>query len=39
MPEDRELFWYAETAAEIWQGIRCLAHASRVSEDLFINER
>ncbi len=20
-PEDRELFWYAETAAEIWQGI------------------
>jgi len=21
-PEDRELFWYAETAAEIWQGIR-----------------
>ena len=21
-PEDRELFWYAETAEEIWQGIR-----------------
>jgi hypothetical protein len=20
-PEDRELFWYAETAEEIWQGI------------------
>ena len=21
-PEDRELFWYAETAADIWDGIR-----------------
>ena len=21
-PEDRELFWYAETAEEIWEGIR-----------------
>lgn len=21
-PEDRDLFWYAETASEIWQGIR-----------------
>jgi predicted Rossmann-fold nucleotide-binding protein len=20
-PEDRELFWYAETAEDIWQGI------------------
>ncbi len=20
-PEDRELFWFAETAAEVWQGI------------------
>ncbi len=22
-PEDRDLFWYAETAQEIWDGIRC----------------
>ena len=21
-PEDRDLFWYAETAEEIWEGIR-----------------
>jgi hypothetical protein len=21
-PEDRELFWFAETATEIWNGIR-----------------
>lgn len=21
-PEDRELFWFAETATEIWEGIR-----------------
>lgn len=34
--EDRELFWYAETAAEIWQGI-CSWHAQAGTEDLFIN--
>jgi hypothetical protein len=27
-PEDRELFWYAETAAEIWQGIIAWHHAN-----------
>jgi uncharacterized protein (TIGR00730 family) len=27
-PEDRELFWYAETAAEIWQGILAWHDAS-----------
>lgn len=34
--EDRELFWYAETAAEIWNGIRSW-HAKAGTEDLFIN--
>ncbi len=32
--EDRELFWYAETAEEIWQGIRSW-HALAGTEDLF----
>ena len=29
-PEDRELFWYAETAEAIWEGIQCWHEASRV---------
>jgi len=34
--EDRELFWYAETAEEIWQGIR-VWHAEAGTEDLWAN--
>ncbi len=34
--EDRELFWYAETAEEIWQGIRTW-HAQAGTEDLWAN--
>ncbi len=34
--EDRELFWYAETADEIWQGIRAW-HAQAGTEDLYAN--
>ena len=34
--EDRELFWYAETAEDIWQGIRAW-HAQAGTEDLYAN--
>ena len=34
--EDRDLFWHAETAEEIWQGIRSW-HAQAGTENLFAN--
>lgn len=34
--EDRDLFWYAESAAEIWSGIKAW-HARAGTEDLFAN--
>lgn len=33
-PEDRDLFWYAETAKEIWEGIMCWYGACDVPVDL-----
>jgi uncharacterized protein (TIGR00730 family) len=35
-PEDRDLFWYAETAPEIWAGIRAW-HEQAGTQDLFVN--
>ena len=35
--EDRQLFWYAETAAEIWQGIHAW-HVQAGTKNLFIND-
>lgn len=34
--EDLDLFWYAETAAEIWEGIRTW-HATAGSDGVFLN--